>query len=48
MTGGTISGSQPDWYNGITSTPSLVTNASTTTAVVSSGFNLRLGARQTT
>ena len=42
MTGGTISGLTPDWYYGITSTPTLTTNASTATAVISSGFNLRL------
>jgi fibronectin-binding autotransporter adhesin len=42
MTGGTITGSQFDWYNGQTSTPSLITNASSTTATVGSGFNLRL------
>ena len=41
MTGGTISGSA-DWYNGITNTPTLTTNPSTTTAVISSGFNFRL------
>ena len=44
MTGGTISGVLPDWYNGINSTPTLVTNASNTTAVISSGVNLRLSA----
>ena len=48
MTGGTISGNQPDWYNGITSTPTLTTNASTATAVISSGFNFRLGAGSVT
>ena len=42
MTGGTIGGLSPDWYNGITSTPTLTTNASTATAVISSGLNLRL------
>ena len=42
MTGGTISGTGFDWYNGITSTPTLTTNASNTTAVVSSAVNLRL------
>ena len=42
MTGGTIGGSQPGWYNGITSTPTLTTSAASTTAVISSGFQLRL------
>ena len=42
MTGGTISGATPDWYNSLTSTPTLATNGSTATAVISSGFNLRL------
>ena len=41
MTGGTISGDAA-WYNGITSTPTLNTNASTATAVISGGLNLRL------
>ena len=43
MTGGTISGATPDLYGGIINTPTLTTNASTATAVISSGFNLRLG-----
>ena len=42
MTGGTVGGYQPDWYYGVTSTPTLTTNASTATAVFTSGFNLRL------
>ena len=42
MTGGTISGTRSDWYHGLTSTPTLITNASSTTAVISSGFFLRL------
>ena len=45
MTGGAISGDQtPDWYtnNVATNAPTLTTNASTATAVISSGFNLRL------
>ena len=42
MTGGTISGAQPAWYNGITSTPTLASNASTATAVISSGLYFRL------
>ena len=43
MTGGTISGAaRPDWYDGITDTPTVFTNASTATAVISSGFTLRL------
>ena len=42
MTGGTISGTTPDWYNGSSDTPTLTTNASTATAVISSGFTLRL------
>ena len=44
MTGGTISGAAFDWYNGITNTPTLDTLASSTTATVSAGINLRLGA----
>ncbi len=43
MTGGTISGLQFDWYNGITSTPTLTTLASSNASVISSGINLRLG-----
>ena len=42
MTGGTISG-YACWYNGITNTPTLTTNPSNTTAVISGGLNLRLG-----
>ena len=42
MTGGTISGATPDWYGGITNTPTLTTNPSTATAVISSGINLRV------
>jgi len=42
LTGGTVSGSTFHWYNGITSNPSLVTQASTASSVVSSGFRLRL------
>jgi hypothetical protein len=51
MTGGSISGSQFDWYNNGSVTPAnftLTTNANSTTAVVSSGFNLRLGGNQVT
>ena len=43
MTGGTISGVPFDWYQGITTTPTLTTVASTATAVISAGVNLRLG-----
>ena len=43
MTGGTISGTTPDWYEGIINTPTLTTIASTATAMIGSGFNLRLG-----
>ena len=43
MTGGAVGGVNFDWYNGLTSTPTLATLASSTTAVISSGFNLRLG-----
>jgi fibronectin-binding autotransporter adhesin len=44
MTGGTINGSQFDWYTQLNAnpSPSLNTNASSQTAVISSGFNLRL------
>ena len=48
MTGGTISGSAFDLYQGITTTPTLTTNASTATAVISSGFDLRLGGNYVT
>ncbi|MFA4943069.1 MAG: autotransporter-associated beta strand repeat-containing protein [Lentisphaeria bacterium] len=48
MTGGTISGSGYDWYNAITSTPTFTTNASSTTATVSSGMQLRLGSGRVT
>ena len=41
MTGGTISGTRFDWYNGITNTPTLTTSANSTTAVISSGISLR-------
>jgi fibronectin-binding autotransporter adhesin len=44
MTGGTIAGSQPDWYNGITDSPTLSTNANAATAVIQSGLNVRLAA----
>ena len=46
MTGGTISditGNGIGWYHGITNTPTITTSASTATAVVSAGLNLRLG-----
>lgn len=42
LTGGTVSGRNFDWYNGITSTPSLITQPSAVSSVVSSGFRLRL------
>ncbi|MFA4943070.1 MAG: autotransporter-associated beta strand repeat-containing protein [Lentisphaeria bacterium] len=48
MTGGTITGTAFDWYNSITSTPTLTTNASSATAIISSGMNLRLGANNAT
>ena len=48
MTGGAITGNSFDWLNSITSTPTLTTSASSTTAVISSGFKLRLGASQAT
>jgi autotransporter-associated beta strand protein len=43
MTAGVITGATPDWYSGITPNPVLSTLASSNTAVISSGFNLRLG-----
>ena len=43
MTGGTISGNPFDWYNSLTSTPSIIINASSTAAVISSGFLMRSG-----
>ena len=42
MTGGTIGGSQFDWYRNITATPTLTTSASSVSSVISSGINLRL------
>ena len=47
MTGGTISGNAFDWYFGITTTPTLSTNFSSTTAVISSGLNIRVGGNVT-
>ena len=43
LTGGTISGGNFDWYNGITSTPTLATSAAAATSVVSAPISLRLG-----
>ena len=37
-------GSLFDWYYGITNNPTLTTNASSSTATISSGINLRLNA----
>ena len=44
MTGGTIASDNYNfgWYNGITNNPTLTTNASTATAVIASGINMRL------
>jgi fibronectin-binding autotransporter adhesin len=47
MTGGAITGAAFDWFNGINSTPSITTVGSTTTATISGGINLRLGASGT-
>jgi fibronectin-binding autotransporter adhesin len=44
LTGATISGSRWDWFNGITNSAEMVTNASATTATISSGFRLRFNA----
>ena len=43
LTGGTLSGSLFQWYNGITSTPTLATGAASTTSVVSTPLQFRLG-----
>ena len=42
MSGGTIAGIPFDWYDGMTTTPTLNTLASSTPAVLSGGINLRL------
>ena len=44
MSGGTIAatGTWLDWYQGITTTPTLNTLASSTDAVISAGIDLRL------
>ena len=42
MTGGVFSGTALDWYYGLTNNPTVTTNASNTTAVISAGINVRL------